>query len=53
MFLLCKSTDKSLYDRNIWEKVFKSAPSKICGREPLKNLKGYGLVKQAISLQIF
>ena len=25
--------------------VFKSGPSKICGRQPLKNLKGYGLLK--------
>ena len=23
-------------------KVFKNGPSKICGRRPLKNLKGYG-----------
>ena len=37
----------------IWEKVFKSKPSKICGRKPLKNLKGYGLLKQTISLQFF
>ena len=35
-----------------WDKVFKSGPSEICGRQPLKNLKGYGL-KQTISLQIF
>ena len=27
--------------------------SKFCGRQPLKNLKGYGLLKQTISLQIF
>ena len=26
----------------MWDKVFKSGPSKICGRQPLKNLKGYG-----------
>ena len=26
------------------EKVFKSEPSKICGRQPLKKLKGYGLL---------
>ena len=25
---------------------FKIRPSKICGRQPLKNLKGYGLRKQ-------
>ena len=29
----------------IWGKVFKSGPSKIFGRQPLKNLKGYGLPK--------
>ena len=28
----------------IWDKVFKNGPSKICGRQPLKNLKGYGLL---------
>ena len=27
----------------IWDKVLKSGSSKICGRQPLKNLKGYGL----------
>ena len=32
----------------IWDKVFKSGPSKICGRQPLKNLKGYGLLKQGM-----
>ena len=32
----------------IWDKVFKNAPTKICGRQPLKNLKGYGLLKQTI-----
>ena len=30
---------------DIWDKVFKIGPSKIGGRQPLKNLKGYGLVK--------
>ena len=30
---------------HIWDKVFKNGPSKICGRQPLKNLKGYGLFK--------
>ena len=29
----------------IWDKVFKSGPSKICGRQALNNLKGYGLCK--------
>ena len=31
----------------------KNGPSENCGREPLKNLKWYGLFKQTISLQIF
>ena len=34
----------------IWDKVFKKGPNKVCGRQPLKNLKGYGLNKQTISL---
>ena len=34
---------------NIWDKVFKNEPSKICERQPFENLKGYGLVKQAVS----
>ena len=31
---------------NLWVKIFKNGPSKICGRQPLKNLKWYGLPKQ-------
>ena len=27
-----------------WNKLFKNGPSKICRRQPLKNLKGYGPV---------
>ena len=27
----------------MWDKVFRSGPSKICGRQPVKNLKRYGL----------
>ena len=30
----------------MWGKVFKNGPSKICGRQPSKNVKGYGLLKQ-------
>ena len=30
---------------NKWDKVFKNRLSKICGRQPLKNLKGYGLLE--------
>ena len=29
-----------------WDKVFKNGPSKICGRQPLKKLNGYDLLKQ-------
>ena len=35
------------------DKVLKNRPSKICGRQPLKHLKWYGLLTQTISLQIF
>ena len=31
-----------------WDKVFKNGPSKICGRQPLKNLKAFGLPKSQI-----
>ena len=30
---------KQLTKRKKWDKVFKDGPSKICGRQPLKNLK--------------
>ena len=33
--------------------MFKNGPSKICGRQPLKKLKGYACFKQTIPLQIF
>ena len=33
--------------------IFKNGSSKYCGRQPLKNLKEYGLLKQIIFLQIF
>ena len=29
----------------IWGKVFRNGPSEICGRQPLKNSKWYGLLK--------
>ena len=32
------------YSPLAWDKVFKNGPSKICGRQPLKNLKEYGLL---------
>ena len=31
----------------MWDKVFKNEPSKICERQPLKDLTGYGLLKQS------
>ena len=34
----------------MWDKVFKNGPSKTCGRQPLENLKGYGLLKQTTSI---
>ena len=43
----------SVARRILWDKVFKSGLSKFSGRQPLKNLKGYDLLKQTISLQIF
>ena len=36
--------------KNLWDKVFKNGPSKICGRQPLKNLKGYGLLEHLIAV---
>ena len=33
-----------MYHVLIWDKLFKSGPNKICGRQPLENLKGYGLL---------
>ena len=33
---------------NILVKVFKNGPSKICGRQPLKKLKRYGLLKGTV-----
>ena len=34
---------------SICDKVFKNGPGKICERQPLKNLKGHGLLKQVPS----
>ena len=33
--------------KNIWDKVFKNGPNKICGGQPLKNFKSYDLYMQA------
>ena len=35
---------KLFLNKNIWDRVFKNEPSKICGGQPL-NLKGFGLLK--------
>ena len=45
--------NKKIKNKKKWDKVFKDRPSKTCGRQPLKNLMGYGVFKQTISLQIF
>ena len=39
--------------RNIWVKIVKNELSKICRRQPLKNLNWYGLPRRTISLQFF
>ena len=56
MVLLREFSDRNdleweIYLCDIWDKVFKSGPSKICGRLPLKNWKGYGLLKQTIKVK--
>ena len=41
MFFTCKVGFKVIVIKNhIWGKVFNNGPSKICERQPLKNLKG-------------
>ena len=60
MFFYYK-TIKGFVSRTVWENclrfnfetfttfsVFKSGPSKICGRQPLKNLKVYGLLMHLV-----
>ena len=37
----------------IWDKVFKSEPSKICGGQSLKILKGYGLLYATLWVTLF
>ena len=37
------SVSKYQISSYILDKVFKNGSSRICGRQPLKNLKGYGL----------
>ena len=38
---------------NIWAKVFKNGPNKICGRQPLKNLKLYDLWSRPYHFNFF
>ena len=42
-----------MHRNSTWGKVSKNGPSKIYGRKPSKNLKGYGFSEQTISLQMF
>ena len=37
----------------IWDKVFKRGPIKICQRQPLNDLKGYGLLTDHIPFKCF
>ena len=39
-----------LFLKHRWDKVVKNGSSKICGRQPLKNLKRYGLLRQRLLL---
>ena len=46
-------TTMKLMLQNKWVKVFKNGPSKMFGRESLKNLKWYDLLRKTLSFQIF
>ena len=50
------STEKkgceSLFFQQLGQVIQEWGPSKICGRQPLENMRRYGLPKQIISLQI-
>ena len=43
IFNIFSTWNEAKEDIYIWDKVFKNGPSKNCGRQPFKNLKGYGL----------
>ena len=43
--LMSSSTEKNTHMR---QKYLTMDQEKICGRKPLKNLKGYGLLKQMV-----
>ena len=58
--LLCfwHSSDRSTWKTRsrtttMWDKVYKNGLSKICGRQPLKDLKGYRLLKADGNLSNF
>ena len=38
---------------HVCDKIFMNGPTKVCGRQPLKHLKGYGLLKQKIPKILF
>ena len=37
----------------ILDKVFKNGPSETCGRQPSKNIKGYGLLSRPYPFKFF
>ena len=41
---------KIVFCTNRWVKRFKNGPNRICGRQPLKNLKWYGLINGSMVL---
>ena len=53
IILLRRSVACSCSAVSKWDIVFKSGPSKICGRQPSKNLKGYGMLKQILRPYFF
>ena len=44
----CATVNARIDNIDMWDKVFKNGPSKICGRQPLKYLKWYGLLKHNV-----
>ena len=44
--ILAKTSHTLLIMLVIWHKEFNSGPCKVCGGQPLKNLKGYGLLEE-------
>ena len=50
----CRSNETVFFLSNdVWVEIFMNGPSKICGRQPLKNTKQRGLLRLTTSLQIF